>query len=83
MYSRVQLEANSGSETKKKRIRTNARLFVAFVGVHEAHFALAAERSWIVEALAVFAQRRVVGALVDVLTHVAVAPEAGVAHALK
>ncbi len=51
--------------------------------MHEAHFALAAERSWIVEALAVFAQRRVVGALVDVLTHVAVAPEAGVAHALK
>ena len=38
----------------------DARLLVALIRVHETHFALAAERSWIVEALPVLTQRRII-----------------------
>lgn len=51
--------------------------------MHEAHLAFAAERAWIIETVAIFAEGVVVGALVDVLAVVAVAPEASVADTLE
>lgn len=64
-------------------MRTDAGLLVAFVGVHESHFALTAERSWVIQTLPVIAESRVVRALIDVLANGAVAAETGIAHALK
>lgn len=58
-------------------------MFVTLVRMHEAHFAFAAERSRIVETLAVLAKSRIVGTLVNVLTHVSIAAKTSVAHALK
>ena len=63
-------------------VDVDARLLVAFVRVHESHFALAAERARIIEALTVLAKCRVVGAFVNVLADVTVAAETRVANAL-
>jgi len=63
-------------------VDVDARLLVAFVRVHESHFALAAERARIIEALTVLAKCRVVGAFVNVLADVTVATETRVANAL-
>jgi microsomal dipeptidase-like Zn-dependent dipeptidase len=58
-------------------------LFIALIRMHETHLALAAERSWVVETLAVLTQGGIVGAFVNVLTDVAVPAESRVADALK
>ena len=60
----------------------DTRLLVAFVRVHESHFALAAERAGIIETLAVLAKCWVVGAFVNVLADVTVSAETRVANAL-
>lgn len=64
-------------------VYVDARLLVALVRMHEAHLALAAIRTGIIEAMTVLAERDVLRALVDVLAAVAVAAETGVAHALQ
>lgn len=64
-------------------VDVDARLLVAFVRVHESHFALAAERARIIEALTVLAKCRVVGAFVNVLADVTVAAETRVANAFE
>ena len=51
--------------------------------MHESHFALAAERSWIIQTLSVVAESRVVRAFVHVLADGAVTAETGIADALK
>lgn len=63
-------------------IDVHARLLAVFVGMHEAHFALAAISARIIQAMPVLAERVVFRALVDVFAAVAVAPKACVAHAL-
>ena len=51
--------------------------------MHEAHFAVAAKRAGVVEAVAVLAEIRVVGALVNVLASLAITAVAYVADALS
>lgn len=58
-------------------------MLIALIRMHETHLALAAERSWVVETLAVLTQGGIVGAFVNVLTDVAVPAESRVADALK
>lgn len=65
------------------KVLTNARLFVTFIRMHETHFAFATERSWVVETLAVLAQTRIVGTLVDILTNVSISAESSVTDALR
>lgn len=64
-------------------VDVHASLLVALVRVHEAHLALAAISTGVVQAVPIFAERTVLRALVDVLAAVAVASKASVAHALK
>ena len=47
-------------------VRTDAGHFVGHVRVHEAHLAVASERAWVVEAVAVLTQTGVIGALINV-----------------
>lgn len=61
----------------------NARLFVAFIRMHETHLALTTERTWIIETLTILAQVGIIGALVNVLANVAVSAESRVTDALE
>lgn len=51
--------------------------------MHEAHLALTAETARVVETVPVLTERRVVCALIHVLTRVAVASETRVTHTLR
>lgn len=60
-----------------------ACLFVTFIRMHEAHFALAAISTRVIQAMSILAERAVLRAFVDVLAAVAIASKASVAHALR
>jgi len=60
-----------------------ARLLVTFIRMHEAHFALAAISTRVIQAMSILAERAVLRAFVDVLAAVAIASKASVAHALR
>lgn len=51
--------------------------------MHETHFTLTTERTWIIETLTILAQVGIIGALVNVLANVAVSAESRVTDALE
>lgn len=64
-------------------VDVDAGLVLAIIGMHETHFAFAAEGPGVVQTLAVLAKRRIVGTFVDVRAGVAVSFESSVANALE
>lgn len=70
-------------QSPKSLLLTHARLLVAFLRLHKAHLTLAPKGTWIIDTLAVLAQARIVGTLVDVVASITITFKAGITLASK